>query len=84
MSSAEANNSFISVRSLCSPFSAYSDQAMLAYAESYEIVSYLINEYGRDKMFELLNVFKQGSGYDEALLKVYGFDMDALEFLVAD
>ena len=32
-------------------------------------------------MFELLNTFKQGSGYDEALLKVYGFDMDGLDAL---
>jgi hypothetical protein len=30
-------------------------------------------------MFELLHTFRQGSGYDEALLKVYGFDMDGLE-----
>ena len=78
LSRAEAEKSYISVRSLCSPFSAYIDQTVLAYAESYEIVTYLINKYGREKMFELLNVFKQGSGYDEALEKIYGFDMDEL------
>jgi len=78
---AEAGHSLISVRSLCSPFSAYADQAILAYAESYEIVTYLINEKGRDKMFELLSIFKQGSGYDEALESVYGFNMDALNSL---
>jgi hypothetical protein len=81
LSWAEANNSYISVRSLCSPFSAYVEQTVLAYAESYKIVAYLIKEYGREKMLELLNVFKQGSGYDEALLKVYGFDMDELNTL---
>ena len=81
LSRAEAENSYISVRSLCSPFSAYVDQTVLAYAESYEIVTYLINEYGREKMFELLNVFKQGSGYDEALERIYGFDMDELNSL---
>jgi hypothetical protein len=81
LSNAENSQSLISVRSLCSPFSAYINEATLAYAESYEIVSYLINEYGRDKMLELLNVFKQGSGYDEALISVYGFDMDALNSL---
>ena len=81
LAAAEKNNTLISVRSLASPFSAYSDQAILAYAESYEIVSYLISEYGRDKMLELLNVFGQGSGYDEAFNKVYGFDMDGLNVL---
>ena len=78
---AEAQNSLITVRSLCSSFSAYSDQALLAYAESYEIVTYLVDEYGRDKMLELLSIFKQGSGYDEALESVYGFNMDALNSL---
>lgn len=81
LSIAETSQSLISVRSLCSQFSAYTNQALLAYAESFEIVSYLINEYGRDKMFELLSVFKQGSGYDDAINSVYGFDMDALNSL---
>jgi hypothetical protein len=78
LSSARSKNSFISVRSLASPFSAYADQSVLAYAQSREIVKYLIDTYGQLKMFELLNTFAQGAGYDEALLKVYGFDMDGL------
>ena len=32
-------------------------------------------------MLELLLTFKQGSGYDAALEKVYGFDMDGLNTL---
>jgi hypothetical protein len=81
LSWAEAEDAYISVRSLCSPFPADVNQTLLAYAESHEIVAYLINEYGSDKMLELLNTFKQGSGYDEALIKVYGFDMDELNSL---
>jgi hypothetical protein len=81
LSQAYENDTFISVRSLASPFSANADKSLLSYAQSYELVSYLIDEYGRDKMFELLHTFRQGSGYDEALLKVYGFDMDGLEAL---
>jgi hypothetical protein len=75
---AKAENALISVRSLASPFSAYVGESLLAYAESREVVAYLINEYGREKMFELLSAFRQGSGYDEALNRVYGFDMDGL------
>jgi len=78
---AEANNSFISVRSLSSPFSAYADTAVLAYAESYEIVNYLIDQYGREKMLQLLTTFQKGSGYDAALQSVYGFDMTKLNTL---
>ena len=78
---AERENKLISVRSLSSPFSAYAEESSLAYAQSYSLVDYLITNYGRQKMFELLNTFKQGSGYDEALTKVYGFDMDGLDAL---
>ena len=75
---AESQHTLISVRSLASPFSVYGDIAYLAYAESDEITSYLINTYGRDKMLQLLHVFAQGSTYDNALKQVYGFDMDGL------
>jgi hypothetical protein len=73
-----ANNQLISLRSLSSPFSAYSSEATLSYAESYSVVNYLITTYGQEKMLELLNTFQQGSTYDGAFEKVYGFDMDKL------
>ncbi len=76
---AVAENSLISVRSLSSPFSAFAAEAVLSYAESYSLVEFLVDTYGRDKMLELLNTFKQGSSYDDALEKVYGFDMDGLD-----
>jgi hypothetical protein len=69
----------LSVRSLASPFSADSDEARLSYAQSYNIVKYLIQEYGRTKMLQLLNAFAEGNTYDGALEKVYGFDMDGLD-----
>jgi len=81
LNKADAENTLITVRSLSSPFSAYADESLLAYAQSYMILKYLVDEYGREKMFELLNTFRQGSGYDEALEKVYGFDMDGLDAL---
>ncbi len=81
LSEAESEDLLISVRSLASPFSANTWESLLSYAESHELVKYLIDEYGRDKMLELLNTFGQGSGYDEALMKVYGFDMDGLNAL---
>ena len=73
------DNILISVRSLCSPFSADPDKAYLSYAESYSLVKYLLDNYGDDKMLDLLTLFKQGSTYDEALITVYGFDIDGLD-----
>jgi hypothetical protein len=69
----------ISVRSLCSPFSAQTDIAYVSYAQSYSLVEYLLNSYGQDSMLELLTLFKQGSTYDDALIEVYGFDIDGLD-----
>jgi hypothetical protein len=71
----------ISVRSLCSPFSAYAEKALLSYAQSYSLVEYLLDNYGQDKMLELLTILKQGSTYDEALIEIYGFDIDGLDAL---
>jgi hypothetical protein len=73
------NSVLISLRTLCSPFSAISQRAAISYAESLSVVDYLITEYGRDKIFDLLLTFKEGSTYDEALRHVYGFDLDELE-----
>lgn len=69
----------ISVRSLCSPFSAYSEKARLSYAQSYSLVEYLLDNYGQDKMLDLLALLKQGNTYDEALTEVYGFDINGLD-----
>jgi hypothetical protein len=78
IASAKNENGLISIRSLSSPFSAHTKESILSYAESYGVVNYLIREFGKEKMLELLNIFKHGSDYDEALKKVYGFDMDGL------
>jgi hypothetical protein len=78
---AVAEGSLISVRSLASPFSTDAAKAVLSYAQSHSLVEFLLSSYGQDKMFELLNSFRQGSSYDGALEKVYGFDMDGLNTL---
>jgi hypothetical protein len=81
LSNAVSNSTLLSVRTICSPFSAYTEKSLLSYAESFSLVDYLIYNYGSDKMSELLNTFKQGSTFDSAFLKVYGFDIDELNAL---
>lgn len=81
LDSAIRSNQLISVRSLSSPFSAIAQQALISYGESNSIVTFMINTYGKAKMRELLGVFQQGSGYDDALMKVYGFNQDGLDSL---
>ena len=79
LSRAVSEDRLISVRSLCSPFSAESEKAYISYAESYSLVKYLIDNYGQDKILKLLRLFRQGNTYDEALTQVYGFDIDGLD-----
>lgn len=81
LKSAIASNQLISVRSLSGPFSAVASQAYTSYGEANSIVTFLIRQYGKDRMDQLLQVFHQGSGYDEALKQVYGFDQDGLDAL---
>ena len=84
LNKAIAEDRLISVRSIASPFSAYAEESILAYAQSRSLVEFLISNYGSDRMLELLNIFRQGSTYDGALEKVYGFDMDGLNALWRD
>ncbi len=74
-----SEGNLISVRSLCSPFSADPEKAYLSYAESYSLVEYLLDNYSGDNMLDLLTLIKQGSTYDEALIEAYGFDIVGLD-----
>lgn len=76
---ATSEDELFSVQSLGSSFPAHAEKALLAYAQSYSLVDFLISNYGRDKMLQLLKVFQQGSSYDGALLEVYGFDTGGLD-----
>jgi len=73
-----SEDKLISVRSLCSPFSAEPEKAYLSYAQSYSLVEYLLDNYSQDKILNLLILFKEGNTYDGALTRVYGFDIDGL------
>ncbi|GAG25188.1 unnamed protein product, partial [marine sediment metagenome] len=81
LNQAVAGDNLISVRSLCGSFPAKTEEANLYYAQSYSLVDFLIREYDKDRVLQLLGVFKEGSPYDSALLEVYGFDMDGLDDL---
>ena len=81
LNSAVKSNRLFSVKSLSSPFSAVPVEAYISYGQSNSIVTFMIQKFGKDKMIQLLNVFKEGSGYDEALQQVYGFDQDGLDKL---
>ena len=74
-----AADSLISLRSLSSSFPAAHGGASLSYGQSQSLVAYLIDTHGWEMMRDLLAVFQEGSTYDDALLRVYGINMDTLD-----
>jgi len=78
LDSAISANTLFSVRSIASSFPSDSDEAYLCYAESYSVVRYLVDTYGSENFIDLLELFKQGTADDEALMQVYGFNTDGL------
>ncbi len=79
LADALASDSLFSLRSLSGAFPADYDAAGLAYAQSFSVVKYLLDTYGREKMQSLIYAFKGGATADEALTRVYGFDVEGLE-----
>jgi len=79
LNEAISNNQLLSVRSLSGGFSEVPSRAYLSYSQSYSIVKFLIETYGQDKMNALLIALRDGTTVDDALLTVYGFDIDGLD-----
>jgi hypothetical protein len=69
----------LTVRSLSGGFSEVPSKAYLSYSQSYSLVKFLIETYGQGKMNSLLITLRDGTTIDNALLKVYGFDIEGLE-----
>ncbi len=69
----------ISVRALSGGFSEVSDKADLSYSQSYSIVNFLVERYGREKLLGLFTRLRDGVPIEDALKDVYGFGLDELE-----
>jgi hypothetical protein len=77
-------DTLLSVREVGQIFSADPDLARLSYAESFSLVTYLLETQGDKPILQLLDHYKQGDSEDRALEAVYGIDRDGLEMLWRD
>ena len=73
------DDTLLTVRSLSSGFSEVADKAYLSYSQSYSITKFLIETHGQEKMTSLLVSLRDGLTIDEALIQIYGFDVEGLE-----
>ncbi|MEZ4502730.1 MAG: peptidase MA family metallohydrolase [Dehalococcoidia bacterium] len=67
----------LSLRSMQSP-SNRPEEVNLFYGQSFSVVDYLINEYGREQFAELYRVHREGARIDDALMQVYGLNQDGV------
>jgi hypothetical protein len=67
------------LKSLSSPFSADAKEAFYAYAESQSVIEYMSSSFGKNKINDLLTRLNDGYSMDDALIKVYGFNLDGLD-----
>ncbi len=65
--------------SLANAFSAYGNEAGLSYEQSYQVVAFLIDRHGPDKMSALLADVAAGSAIDKALTNIYGYTTQSLD-----
>jgi hypothetical protein len=70
-----------SIRALNSNFPYDPADASLAYAESYSIVRFIIDEFGEDKLAAIIAAYREGVSHDEAVKAGLGVDIDELDRL---
>ncbi len=73
------DDAFYPVRALSDGFTEDPGRASLAYAQSFSLVTYLLETHGQDPMLALLDAAQAGYRADDALTSVYGFDSDGLD-----
>jgi hypothetical protein len=72
-------NDIFPLRSLGGGFPEDSDEAELAYNQSYSVVDYLIRRGDAARMRSFLERLGSGTTADDALQKLYGFNVDGLD-----
>ncbi|MRS03154.1 hypothetical protein EG832_08020 [bacterium] len=72
-------DSLLSFNVLSGGFAEDPSKADLSYSQSYYMVDYLIQTYGKDKMLDLLQGIKAGDAIDDALQTTYGFDLSGFQ-----
>ncbi|MCX6056441.1 MAG: peptidase MA family metallohydrolase [Chloroflexi bacterium] len=75
----KASNTLFSFQVLSGGFSEDPNQADLSYSQSFYMVNYLIDLYGKDKLIHFLETLKSGGELSSSLHSTYGFDLNEFE-----
>jgi hypothetical protein len=75
---AARTDQLIPLEALASSFPADPNRALLSYAQSNSVVEYIIDDYGTDKLAQLVDTFREATPVDEAVSQVFGLSVDEL------
>lgn len=75
----KSGNTLLSFRVLSGGFSEDPNKADLSYSQSYYMVNYLIDQYGKEKLIAFLQLLKAGGDLNGSLDSTYGFDLSGFE-----
>ncbi len=68
-----------SLASIAEGFPADAHRADLAYMQSRQVVTFMIDTYGQEKLQALLDLFQSGENIDPALRSIYGLDTNGMD-----
>jgi hypothetical protein len=74
-----AEDRLLSLRAISGSFPVDRDEALLAYGESYSAATFLLEQYGRAGLNQLLRTYREGVTHDEGLQRALGVDMAEFE-----
>ncbi|MEN9933660.1 MAG: hypothetical protein RLZZ387_239 [Chloroflexota bacterium] len=77
--SAVEEDRLVSVHALSAGFSQDPEEVGVSYTQSYNLVRFLIERHGREKILALLDALSAGATTEAALQATYGFGIDGLE-----
>ena len=60
-------------------FPGLSDENLLAYGQSYSVISFLVDTYGGEKLSQVFEAIRSGEGADAGIKRIYGYTMNELD-----
>jgi hypothetical protein len=79
LQTASDQDNLLPIQSLCKSFPKEVSGAYLAYAEAASFTRYLVDIYGSPKLMELIFLYQDGLGCDQAAQNVYNQDLEMLD-----
>lgn len=73
------NQSLLSITGLCQSFPSEAARAYVAYAQSAAVVQYLLDQYGIEKIHQLIDAYGEQMDCEAGFYRTYGFSLAQLE-----